>query len=758
LKGFRKIFFLFFVFIAMQGISQSSIPQWCDSLKLSLPDSVKVQLHEKIAGYYLDSDYDKSIKEYETIIDIYKKNSNEKGQIEVFQTLSNVFLFNNQRNKAITQLNKALQIAMDMGNDTIVSELYKSLGYAFEQKSDYKNAITNYLTSLSYKEKLNDIRGQASNYNSIGLIYYYQKNYKQALDNFQKALNLVEQIDFKYAIASILTNMANIYMKRDADKVDSINIAIGYYEKSLNIAKEMNDKYSIASTLHNIGVSHFAMVTSLSKTVDNLKNQEDTLPESLSAKKDSLNKKIEGYQNMITAESDSALSYYFNSIDIKNEINDSVHLSISYLNIATVEDKQEKYNEALKHLEIALNLAKKYQLNDLLVSIYDEMSFAYGKIGKYEDAYNYKSSYDDLKDSLAAQNLNKTLAELQEKYENDKKEKEIALQRSKIKQQTTFQTALIIFIILLVLLAFVILRGYRNKRKANLLLEEQNAQIEAQKNEIEGKNKDIMDSINYARRIQQAILPPPEVISQIFPQHFILFKPKDIVSGDFYWLDEKNGKKFASAVDCTGHGVPGAFMSIVGANGLDKTVDDLNIYHPGEILDRLSLIVEDSLRQKGKTTVRDGMDLSLIMMDKKASILEFSGANNPLYIIREKGLTLKVNGEEKMPAIEGDTYNLFEIKGDKQPIGAVEERHQFTNHVLTMEKGDRFFLFSDGYADQFGGPKNKKFMYKPFKRLLLNMATQNISENKELLDKTFEDWKGEYEQIDDVCVVGVAND
>ncbi len=758
MKGFRKIFFLYFVFIALQGLGQFPIHQWRDSLKLSLPDSVKVQLHEKIAGYYLDSDYDKSIKEYETIIGIYKKNNNEKGQIEVFQTLSNVFLFNNQRNKAIEQLNKALQIALDMGNDTIVSELYKSLGYAFEQKSDYKNAITNYLKSLSYNEKLKDIKGQASNYNSIGLIYYYQKNYKQALNNFQKALHLVKKIDFKYAISSILTNIANIYMKRDADKVDSINIAIGYYRESLNIDREMDDKYSIASTLHNIGVSHFAMMTSLYKMTEDLKNQEDTLPKSLSAKKDSLNKKIEEYQNMITAESDSALSYYFKSIDIKNEINDSVHLAISYLNIATVEDKQEKYNEALKHLETALNLAKTYRLIDLLVSIYNEMSFAYSKIGKYREAYEYKVSYDEVKDSLAAQNINKTLAELQEKYENDKKEKEIALQRSKIKQQTTFQTALIVFILLLVILAFVILRGYRNKRKANLLLEEQNTQIEAQKNEIEAKNKDIMDSINYARRIQQAILPPPEVISQIFPQHFILFKPKDVVSGDFYWIEEKNGKKFSSAVDCTGHGVPGAFMSIVGANGLNKTVDDLGIFHPGEILDRLSLIVEDSLRQKGKTTVRDGMDIALIMIDEKANVLEFSGANNPLYIIREKSLKLEVNGKEILPSIESDVYNLFEIKGDKQPIGAIEKRQKFTNHVLTMEKGDRFFLFSDGYADQFGGPDNKKFMYKPFKRLLLSMATQNISENKALLDKTFENWKGEYAQIDDVCVIGIAKE
>ncbi len=758
MRNFGKIFFILFTFITIRGIGQSSVKPWQDSLALSLPDSVKIQLHKKIAGFYLDTDYLKSIKEYQTIIDIYKNRNDDKGQIEMYQKMSNIFLFNNQRNKAIDQLNTAIQIATEMNNDTIISELYKSLGYAYEQKSDYKNAITNYLTSLSYKEKLKDIQGQASNYNSIGLIYYYQKNYIQALDNFKKALKLVEQIDFKFGIASILTNIANIYMERDADKVDSINIAIDYYEKTLNIDREMDDKYSIASTLHNIGVSHDAKTAPIIKMIEKLNQQIDSLPPTITEKKDSLQKKIDDLKKMVDSERDSSLIYYFKSIDIKNEINDSVDLAISYLNIATVEDKQEKYEDALKHLEVAKLLAKRFDLIDQLTSIYNELSFAYAKLRKYKDAYEYKVSYDELKDSLAAQNLNKSLAELQEKYENDKKEKEIALQRSKIKQQTTFQTALIIFIFLLVVLAFVILRGYRNKRKANLLLEERNEQIEAQKNEIEAKNKDIMDSINYARRIQQAILPPPEVISQIFPHHFILFKPKDVVSGDFYWIEDKDGKRFASAVDCTGHGVPGAFMSIVGANGLNKAVDDLDIYHPGEILDKLSLIVEDSLRQKGKTTVRDGMDMSLIMMDKDTNTLEFAGANNPLYIIRKKGIPLIVNGEEKDPVMENDSHYLFEIKGEKQPIGALEDRHKFTNHVLSIEKGDRFFLFSDGFADQFGGPKNKKFMYKPFKRMLLSIVQQNISENGKLLDKTFEEWKGEYAQIDDVCVIGIANE
>lgn len=755
----KSITILLFTFILSQVLGQTStIKLWQDSLALpSLSDTTKIKLYKKIANAYLDTNYHKAIETYQKIVDIYNESDNDKEQIKTLQIISDIYLQNNNRNESIRQLERALSIAKNIDNDTIIGDLYKSLGYTCELKSDYENAIKYYLKSLTYKEKLNDIKGQASNYNSIGLIYYYQRNYQQSLDNLKKALKLVKKIDFKFGIASILTNIANIYMERDNNKVDSINIAIDYYRQALDIDHKIDDKYAIASTLHNIGVSHATKITSLSEKIDKLQFQKDTVPDTEKLLKDSLNELIDQYKTTIDAEIDTTLSYFFKSIDIKKSIADSANLAITYLNIAALKNKpQKKFKEALQYLKLAKEIAKKFELNKLLVDIYNEMSFTYSNLNNYKKAYEYKVSYDELKDSLSAQDLNKTLAELQEKYENDKKEKEIALQRSKIKQQTTFQTALIIFILLLIILAFVVLRGYQNKRKANLLLEERNKQIELQKAEIEIKNKDIMDSINYARRIQQAILPPSEIISRIFPDYFILFKPKDIVSGDFYWIEKKKERRLATVVDCTGHGVPGAFMSIIGANSLNKTINDLRFYHPGDILNQVSILVEEILRQKGKTNIRDGMDMSLIMLDTEKQIAEFSGANNPLYIIRKKGHKMIVNGKEKLPVIENETHNLFEIKGDKQPIGAVENRQSFTNHVFTIEKGDRFYLFSDGYADQFGGPKNKKLKYKPFKQILLNISLQNIEENKTFLDKYFEEWKGQNSQIDDVCVMGIA--
>ncbi len=262
--------------------------------------------------------------------------------------------------------------------------------------------------------------------------------------------------------------------------------------------------------------------------------------------------------------------------------------------------------------------------------------------------------------------------------------------------------------------------------------------VEKQKELVEEKNQDIMDSIRYAKHIQDAILPSDEFLKDCFSDAFILFKPKDIVSGDFYWVKRKGNKVLFAAVDCTGHGVPGAFVSIVGNNGLNRAVNEFNLIHPGEILDKLTVLVEEAFKQQGaegSDDVKDGMDIALGVLDLDNNILEYAGANNPLYILR---------GTE-----------LMETKADKQPIGSFENRKPFTTHRFEMQAKDRIILFSDGYADQFGGPKGKKFKYKAFKNLLLDHKDTPFSEFKNLLDNRFEEWRGDLEQIDDVCVVGV---
>jgi serine phosphatase RsbU (regulator of sigma subunit) len=283
-----------------------------------------------------------------------------------------------------------------------------------------------------------------------------------------------------------------------------------------------------------------------------------------------------------------------------------------------------------------------------------------------------------------------------------------------------------------------------NERMLEQKVMERTEEVVRQKEEIENKNeeleilyKQVTDSIHYAKRIQEAILPPNNFISQVLPRSFVLYKPKDIVSGDFYWVESKNGLVYFAAVDCTGHGVPGAFMSLVGHNILKDIIKNTNIERPAEIMDRLREGVVNTLHadKSGKET-KDGMDMTLCCLNYKTLELQFAGAFNPLYLVRDG--------------------NLIECKANKFPIGAfIGEKASFDNNMMQLKPGDQLYIFSDGYADQFGGPRGKKFMIGNFRKLLTEIATLEPAEQKTRLDSTLVQWQGEQEQVDDVLVIGV---
>lgn len=269
-------------------------------------------------------------------------------------------------------------------------------------------------------------------------------------------------------------------------------------------------------------------------------------------------------------------------------------------------------------------------------------------------------------------------------------------------------------------------------------VQERTATIEAQKGEIEVLLTHVTDSIRYAKRIQEAILPPQGLVKSILPNSFILYKPKDIVSGDFYWLHQKNGKSVFAAVDCTGHGVPGAFMTIIGHNGLNHAINSVSDSHPSLILDELNKEVSSTFRQHSQegTTIKDGMDISMCAIDFKTLGLEFAAAFNPLWLVRDGAVQ--------------------EITGNKFPIGEfIGETQKFTNHKIQLQKGDTIYIFSDGYADQFGGPRGKKFMYRQFKNLILKIQPYEMDKQRKILNDEIETWRGNLEQVDDICVIGL---
>ncbi|MGZ4049292.1 MAG: PP2C family protein-serine/threonine phosphatase, partial [Bacteroidia bacterium] len=336
----------------------------------------------------------------------------------------------------------------------------------------------------------------------------------------------------------------------------------------------------------------------------------------------------------------------------------------------------------------------------------------------------------------------------------EKKEEEFKIQTEKeqlrneaeLRKQKVIQISLMIGFVMLAILAFFIFRSYRIKKKANDVITKQKEEIELKKAELEGAYTEIKDSINYAQRIQQASLPAIEKLKETFPDSAIVYRPKNVVSGDFYYfneINENNKRSFILAVcDCTGHGVPGAFMSMIGIEQLNKIIGERRIYKPSLILDALHTGVRQALKQDVNES-RDGMDVVLckITPENDEIFIEYAGANRPLWIFKKNE-----NG-----------YFFEEIKADKHAIGGLETSLQknFSNRNITIKKGDSIYCSTDGYADQFGGANGKKLMVKNFQALLLKVATHPMSiQEKEIID-CYKDWKGKLEQVDDVCVIGI---
>jgi len=365
-----------------------------------------------------------------------------------------------------------------------------------------------------------------------------------------------------------------------------------------------------------------------------------------------------------------------------------------------------------------------------------------------------------------------SIAEQESKINEQKKV--LNKQLAKIEMQQLILYLFIAIILLISVMGYFIYKAYKVKKEANRVLKqknieimEQNEEIRQQKEEITAQRdeietqkdeiviqrntaisqrdeitlqkKEIMDSILYARRIQTAVLPPSKFISQILPDHFFIYnKPRDIVSGDYYWMAQKDNKTIIAAADCTGHGVPGAFMSLLGVSFLKEIINKIDEIKANIILDMLRESVINALNQAGgenEGQTKDGMDMALCVLNFNISELQFAGANNPLYLIR--------NGE------------LIETKADKMPIGVYDLKQPFSNNLVKLEKNDSFYLFSDGYADQFGGPKGKKFMYKKLKEMLLSIQDKTMQEQFGIIDKTIEEWRGDLFQVDDQLIIGV---
>jgi len=408
-----------------------------------------------------------------------------------------------------------------------------------------------------------------------------------------------------------------------------------------------------------------------------------------------------------------------------------------------------EFEKGIKIGEEGINIAIEHDLEKERLDVIGNIIPLYEAVDNFEKAlfyqrekYNIESNRRSIVEQLSANESEKKEAEA--KQELAEKEKKVAeanqlLAEKSTKEQRTYTYGVVIILALVFFFLIFIFSRLRMTKKQKRIIEHQKEEVqiahqktELQKAEIEEAHKEITDSINYAKRIQSAILPPNKTVKEYLRKSFILYKPKDIVAGDFYWLEHQNGNVLFAAADCTGHGVPGAMVSVVCNNGLNRSVREHELTDPGEILDKTREIIIEEF-EKSEEEVKDGMDIALCSL--QGSILKYAGAHNPLWIIR--------NGE------------IIETKANKQPIGKFENLLPYTTHTFELEKGDTFYIFSDGYPDQFGGERGKKYKSINFKKLLLSIQNKTMADQHKYLDEEFEKWRGKYEQIDDVCVIGV---
>jgi tetratricopeptide (TPR) repeat protein/serine phosphatase RsbU (regulator of sigma subunit) len=717
--------------------------------------------------------YAKALEAYQKALTIFERIGDQEGMANSYNYIGSIHYAQGRYAEALEAFQKALTIRERIGDQQGIADCYNNIGVIHAAQGRYAEALEAFQKALTIHERIGDQQGIANCHNNIGAIHYAQGRYAEALEAFQKALAIQERIGDQQGIASSYNNIGLIHANqgRYAEALES-------YQKALTIRERIGDQQKIAECYNNIGLIH----ADQGRYAEALESYQKAL---------AIRERIGDQRGIATSYNNignihakqrrhaEALKAYQKALAIQERIGDQEGIAYCHNNIGATHAAQGRYAEALEAYQKACAIAQSLGLHDLLDDIYldlaqtDSALAASGLTHLWKFAYLHHRLHTAYKDSVRNEASIRKQAQLESQYEYEKKtallkaeqEKERALAAAQLRQRETQRnlSLLALGIALIGLATFAILyRKIRQQRdliqkqadeiqQKNLALEQYNAELKSTNQALEEsnriiqqqaetlleKNEEILDSIRYAERIQRAILPSAEKWQRLLPESFLFYKPRDIVAGDFYWLEETERYIFLGVADATGHGVPGAFVSIVCANALHKAVLEEGLESPAEILWRVREVVVSQLTQAGDK-VKDGMDIALIRFAKgDRSQAVFAGANRPLWIVSAEG--------------------LLEVAGTRQPIGYVEEPKPFEEVELML--GSRapamVYAFTDGIVDQMGGPKGRKLLPKGLREWLLSLWNQPVAKQAESLTALFETWRGERPQIDDVTIVGV---
>ncbi len=585
-------------------------------------------------------------------------------------------------------------------NDSLKGEALYKLGYTqFLKARDLAGASKSLFEALELAERKNLDELEAKCNDALGWMETRKENHYKAVEYMRKASDYYKTTNSKFYLFKADYNLGCMLMSADKDDEAKTHLT-----NALEFAKKIENK---SWTLNS-----YQALAGLYQKID---------------------------------KTDEAIAFGKESARLMQELKGTYGNGRIPSTLAELHAAKGDYKNANKWINEAFICANAGKDNMIFKEVYYTDFMIQKMQGNAQRALESYELYSHYKDSIFNDEAMNKASDAEAKYLNEVKKLEaekteaekklIESEKKRSDQQRNWLIGGVIFI--LIALGIVAQRFVLTKKQKSI--------IEKAHVELEEKNKEILDSISYAKRIQSAILPPNKLVKEYLQDSFILYKPKDIVAGDFYWLETISDENSTpntqhsttilfAAADCTGHGVPGAMVSVVCNNGLNRSVREHGLTDPGKILDKTREIVVAEF-EKSEEEVKDGMDIALCSLE--GNVLKYAGAHNPLWIIRS------------------GTEDIEEIKPDKQPIGKTDNPQPYTTNTINLQKGDTIYIFSDGYADQFGGEKGKKMKTTNFKKLLISIKDDNMDKQQELIDKTFEDWKGDLEQLDDVCVIGV---
>lgn len=566
----------------------------------------------------------------------------------------------------------------------------------------YEEAVRALFHSVKIASELQDTILQVKAYNTLGNTYAIQSNYIEALKYYDQALPLAIKSGNRRMQATIHSNIGNLHYYREYETGDNLfTETLKHYSEALRVQEELRDSMGAISTLQNLGLVY--------------------------SDQGKFNESLQVLQR---------------AYDLALKLNSREDIMHSYSNLGRLYGNMKYYSFAIDYHNRSIQLARDLGNRDMVAYGYGHLAETYAEMGNYYNAWKFQEQYSLLRDSLLNEETTRQMAEMQAKYETEKREKELARLKEEnfAKEVEADRNRTLVWlsfggggILLLVssIIGLLLYNRYQIKKKAN-------EQLSIQNEVIAQKNKDITDSINYARKIQRSVITTDAYLQKHLPDHFIMYKPKDIVSGDFYWaFSPGDHEVIVATADCTGHGVPGAFMSVLGASLLNHVVVERKVLHPHLALNLLRENLIKVLNQENShEELRDGMDIVLCRFNFEKLTLSVAAANNPLWIARG--------------------HEMLEVKADRFPVGKHSDGvRSFTLKNIQLYKGDVVYAFTDGYADQFGGPHGKKFKYKELQNLLMLIKDKPMNEQKIILDKRFEEWRNGLEQVDDVTVIGI---